>query len=79
MIIITKPLPAIPTLPFDQVKAGQNAARIFRQRAETNTLMEGDFERFMAKIDAGFAAALVVAASAPAPERPFRVIDGGRS
>lgn len=79
MITITKPLPRPPVQPVDQVKAGMNAARILRQRADSHTLTEGDAERLMDKIDRGFAAALALVASSPSAGQPFRVIKGGRA
>lgn len=78
MALISNNLPKIPQAPIDAIQAAKTAARQYRQRVETNTLMEGDFERFMARIDAGLLAALTVAASAPPAVQPFVVIEGGR-
>jgi hypothetical protein len=79
LINISHPLPKPPPTPLDLVRAGKTAARQLRQRADTETLTLADAERFMDRIDAGFAAALALAASAPPAGQPFTVIKGGRS
>jgi hypothetical protein len=82
LINISQPLPKPPQAPLDLVKAGKTAARQLRQRVETDT-MGGDFERLMGRIEAGYEAALVLAASLPPPgppsgRQPFTVHRGGR-
>lgn len=78
MIMITAPLSKPEQAPLDVVAAARTAMRILRQRAETDTMTQDAFERELKRIDKALTVAEVALASAPQPNQPFTVINGGR-
>lgn len=64
---------------LDIARQGKSAARQLRAQARAGVLTDREFDRLMAKVEAGFEQMIPTPSSiAPAVEASFRVIDGGR-